>query len=263
MSNQPPSPSQQWNAQHYDEQISFVSQLGRGVVALLNPQPGERILDLGCGTGDLAEEISRTGAECTGIDYSQDMIDQAKVKYPSLQFRQADGEVFRLEAGEQPYDAVFSNAALHWMKRPELVVESVWLALRPGGRFVAEFGGAGNVGRIVQAICREMENLGLDWKSRYPWYFPTIGEYASILEQQGFRVGFAELFDRPTRLSDGDNGMRHWLQAFAGTFLKGLSTQEKEQVVDSCIRELRPSLFNGEYWEADYRRIRVHAVKPV
>ncbi|SDC04636.1 Ubiquinone/menaquinone biosynthesis C-methylase UbiE [Paenibacillus sp. UNCCL117] len=260
MSNNP-IPAQQWNAQHYDQQIHFVSELGKGVVALLDPQPGERILDLGCGTGDLAEEISRSGAECAGIDYSQEMIDQAKVKYPKLTFRQADGEAFRLQPGEQPYDAVFSNAALHWMKRPERVAESVWLALKPGGRFVAEFGGSGNVQTIVQAICQEVEAYGIDWRARYPWYFPTIGEYASVLERQGFEVGYAQLYDRPTRLSDGEQGMRHWLNAFAGVFLEGLGPKNREEVIERCIRTMRPTLHNGEYWEADYRRIRIQAIK--
>ncbi|WP_159887513.1 class I SAM-dependent methyltransferase [Paenibacillus puerhi] len=260
MSNQ--TPSQQWNAQHYDQQINFVSELGKGVVTLLNPQPGERILDLGCGTGDLAKEISRSGAACVGFDYSQEMFDQAKVKYPEIPFRQEDGEAFRLQPGEQPFDAVFSNAALHWMKHPERVVEAVWLALKPGGRFVAEFGGAGNVQTIVEAICREVEAYGIDWRARYPWYFPTIGEYASILERQGFQVAYAQLYDRPTRLSDGEKGMHHWLKAFAGVFLEGLSPQQQEQALARSIQAMRPALYNGEYWEADYRRIRVYAVKP-
>ncbi|MGG2201549.1 MULTISPECIES: class I SAM-dependent methyltransferase [Paenibacillus] len=257
-----PAAGQQWNAEHYDKQIGFVSELGKGLIALLKAQAGERILDLGCGTGDLAYEIAQMGAHCVGIDYSQEMIDKARSKYPGVRFEQADGQAFRLKDGEQPYDAVFSNAALHWMKRPEQVAESVWLALRPGGRFVAEFGGAGNVETIFCAVRDTVKTYGIDAGERDPWYFPTIGEYASILENQGFQVGYAELYDRPTRLSDGEQGMRHWLKAFAGVFFEGLTEKEKEEAADRCVQLVKPVLYEGGQWMADYRRIRVHAMRP-
>jgi trans-aconitate methyltransferase len=250
-----------WDAKHYDDRIGFVSRLGMGLIELLKPGQGERILDLGCGTGDLAQEISRSGAIVAGMDYSDEMIEAARRKYPALSFRVANAEQFRLEQDEQPYDAVFSNAALHWMLRPEKVISSVWHALRPGGRFVAEFGGSGNVSRIVKALTEQLDESGEDWKPRYPWYFPTVGEYAPLLEKHGFEVRYAELYDRPTPLGDGEDGMRNWLRAFAGSLLGGPDNERRETVIGRSIESLRPELYRSGEWFADYRRIRVAAVK--
>lgn len=250
---------QKWDAKHYDERIGFVSQLGVGLIELLAPQPGERILDLGCGTGDLAQQIAECGAICVGTDYSADMIEKAQGKYPDLSFRVADAEQFRLERGEAPYDAVFSNAALHWMKRPEAVIESVGMALRPGGRFVAEFGGSGNVGAIVEALTNELERIGVDWKARFPWYFPSVGEYAPLLEQGGFEVRYAELYDRPTPLGSGEDGLNNWLLAFAGSLLSGIDSDTQREIAVNCASALKPKLYRGGEWIADYRRLRVTA----
>ncbi|MCS7462795.1 class I SAM-dependent methyltransferase [Paenibacillus doosanensis] len=252
------SEGQQWNALLYDSKIGFVSRLGKGVVDLLAPRQGERILDLGCGTGDLAREIAQFGASCKGIDSSADMVEQARVKYPELAFETADAHTFRL--GES-FDAVFSNAALHWMKRPEEVIESVRAALKDGGRFVAEFGGSGNVGRIYKAIVQVLKSHGIDAEARNPWYFPTVGEYSGLLEKHGFEVRYMELFDRPTELVDGDQGMRYWLDTFGGMFFAGMTEDEKREAYDECCSLLRPELFNGAFWTADYRRLRFAAVR--
>ncbi|WP_281885473.1 trans-aconitate 2-methyltransferase [Paenibacillus sp. YYML68] len=254
--------TQVWNAEHYDARIGFVSELGRGLIEVLKPQAGERILDIGCGTGDLASEIAGFGAVCKGIDYSQEMVDQARVKYPQLVFEQADAQVYRLQPGEERYDAVFSNAALHWMKQPELAAGAVWEALKPGGRFVAEFGGKGNVGAIVGALEAELADDGIDGAGRNPWYFPSVGEYAAVLERQGFEVRGAQLYDRPTQLSDGEHGLAHWLKAFAGVHLEGLTEEQRSSLVCRCEDRLRRTLYRDGSWYADYRRIRVYAVKP-
>jgi trans-aconitate methyltransferase len=142
-----------WNAQLYDSKLRFVSEFGKDVVALLHPKAGEKILDLGCGTGDLSFEISKLGASVVGMDLSHSMIQEALAKYPNLQFKVENGEEFRTE---EKFDAVFSNAALHWMKRAANVIESVWIALKPGGRFVAEFGGKGNVELVDQRIRKRL-----------------------------------------------------------------------------------------------------------
>ncbi|QNK58917.1 trans-aconitate 2-methyltransferase [Paenibacillus sp. PAMC21692] len=252
---------QAWDAKHYDDRIGFVSRLGKGLIELLKPEQGERIIDLGCGTGDLAHEISHAGTTCVGLDYSEDMIKAARSKFPGLSFRVADAEQFRLEAGEQPYDAVFSNAALHWMLKPQEVISSVWQALRPGGRFVAEFGGSGNVGTIIAALTSQLELARVDWRARFPWYFPTVGEYAPLLEKQGFEVRYAELYDRPTPLGSGDEGMRNWLRAFAGPLLQGFREEERNAIITRCVNDLAPHLFRDGEWIADYRRIRIAAVK--
>lgn len=255
------STGQKWDAKHYDDQIGYVSKLGRGLLELLQAQEGERIIDLGCGTGELSEQIRQRGAYCVGIDYSPEMIEAARKKYPNGSFRTADAEEFRLEPGEQPYDAVFSNAAMHWMKRPEKVIYSVGAALRFGGRFVAEFGGSGNVGSIVQALTNELDRIGIDGEARFPWYFPSIGQYAPLLEKHGFEVRCAELYDRPTPLGSGETGLSHWLHAFAGSLLAGIDPQRQAEIVANCEIALKPDLYQNGEWIADYRRLRIVAVK--
>lgn len=250
----------EWNAGHYDEHIGYVSRMGRGVIELLKPQAGERILDLGCGTGELAYEIRRSGADVLGMDASPSMVARAQMKYPELSFVQGDGEDFQLAEDEWAH-AVFSNAALHWMKRPEQAAASIYRALQPGGRLVAEFGGKRNVEQLYRAIKKAIAPLGIDAAARNPWYFPSIGEYGSLLEAAGFQVTFMEWFERPTPLDHGEQGLAHWLDAFAGMFFAGLTAEQKKEAYRSCEEQLRPVLWDGSQWVADYCRLRVIAVK--
>ena len=182
--------SSDWNAAHYETRHHYVTDYGSSVVKLLDPKPGERVLDLGCGTGRLTREIADSGAEVAGIDSSPDMIARARKNYPELRFELADALTFQ---PEEPFDAVFSNAVLHWVKPPEGAVKTIARALKPGGRMVVEFGGKGNTQSIVEAI------------GSHPWYYPSIGEYASLLEANGLQVVSAVLFPRPTRV-DGESG---------------------------------------------------------
>ncbi|MCZ8519272.1 MULTISPECIES: class I SAM-dependent methyltransferase [Paenibacillus] len=251
-----------WNAGHYDNKIGYVSRMGRSLIEWLNPQAGERILDIGCGTGDLAAEIAGSGAHVSGIDSSEAMIVQAAAKYPSLDFRCGDAQTFRLPDGEAAYDAVFSSAALHWILRPGAAAESMWLALRPGGRLVVEFGGRGNIKAIYRGISEALQPYGIRAEERNPWYFPSVGDYASLLEAQGFCVRTAELYDRPTPLGDGEQGLRNWLDAFAGMFFTGLTQEQREEAYARCERIVRPALYDGGEYTADYRRLRVTALKP-
>lgn len=248
-----------WKPSLYDTKMGFVSELGMGVTDLLEPGSGERILDLGCGTGDLTNVLAEKGAEVIGLDASSEMIERARAKYPGITFNVADGQSFRVAPAE--FDAVFSNAALHWMKDAAGVAASVALALRPGGRFVAEFGGQGNVEHITAAVVDVLEKHGIAAAERNPWYFPSIGEYASLLEQHGFRVQFAFHFDRPTPLPDGEQGLEHWLRSFANPFFAGLSEEERAPLYAEIAEAVRPTLFRDGVWEADYKRIRIRAVK--
>lgn len=248
-----------WQAAHYDDKIGFVSKLGRSLLPLLDPQPGERILDLGCGTGDLTAEIARSGAGVTGIDASPSMIAEARAKHaaPGIGFEAADARSYR---AREPFHAVFSNAALHWIRPPEQAAETMWHALRPGGRVAVEFGGKGNVEAVVAAILETLRELGEPAES--PWYFPSVGEYASLLEAQGFEVRSAELYDRPTKLADGEQGLWHWLEAFAFPFFGGWTPEAKRGAFEAIAVKTKPSLFRGGEWTADYRRLRVLAFKP-
>lgn len=248
-----------WDPKMYDDRFNFVSNYGKGVVDPLNPQNGERILDWGCGTGDLSYEISHTGAFVTGMDASSEMIKMAREKYSSISFVVGNGETFRTN---ERYDAVFSNAALHWMKNAENVVVSIQLALRLGGRLVAEFGGKGNIQTIIRGISEVLhQEYGVNVKSRNPWYFPSIGEYSTLLEKNGFEVTYAQHFNRPTKLSDGENGLYRFLDTFGDDFFPEFSDEDKVGIYAKIRKKIQPELFKNGIWEADYRRIRVHAIK--
>jgi len=247
-----------WHADHYDKHISYISEIGKGLLDLLQPEHGERILDLGCGTGDLANELFMRGVVPTGIDYSPTMIEKACAKYSHIQFMVSNAETFRTD---QPFDAVFSNAALHWIKRPEKVIESVWLSLREGGRFVAEFGGKGNVHNIVESISNVFAELGISANDRNPWYFPSVSEYTSLLEAQGFRVAFAAHFERTTPFHDGEKGLRHWLDMFCDDFFNGFTDEQRTQLYDRIEHTAKPKLFRDGVWHGDYKRIRIVAMK--
>jgi trans-aconitate methyltransferase len=245
-----------WDAGLYDDKHSFVWKLAADVLELLDAKSGERILDLGCGTGHLTARIAKTGAHIVGIDRSPEMIRQAKEKYPSLRFEVMDAREIALEG---TFDAVFSNATLHWIKEPERVMGGIKRILRPGGRFVAEFGGKGNTQELLKAIQRSWAKLGLAHPARHPWYYPTIAEYAGLLEQHGFEVTYATLFDRPTPLDDGVHGLRNWLEMFGSAFAEGLPKVDQERLLAEIERDLRPKLFRDDHWVMDYRRLRIVA----
>ncbi len=247
-----------WNTALYDNSHNFVSKFGQGILSHLNPGPDQRILDLGCGTGDLAKEISLTGAEVVGVDSSIQMIQAAKSKFPEMKFYQMDA---RALAFGTPFDAIFSNAVLHWIPEKELVINSLRSVLKENGRLVVEFGGKGNVQFMLKALAETFIEKGY---SRIPcidfWYFPSIGEYASELEKQKFRVIHAEHFDRQTPL-EGADGIKNWFRMFGDPLFVGIPEPEKEIILEEVQNKLRPTHFINGTWYADYKRIRAIAVK--
>jgi trans-aconitate methyltransferase len=248
-----------WNAALYDGRHAFVYEYGRELVALLDPQPGDRILDLGCGTGHLTRAIAEAGADVVGLDASAEMLERARREHPDLTFVEADARTFALAPA---FHAIFSNAALHWIGEPEIVAARIAAHLRPGGRFVAEFGGKGNVAALLAAFdgaARELAGRAV----ANPLYFPALGAYATVLEGAGLEVRFAALFDRPTRLEDGERGLAAWAAMFLpSTALDGLDEATRGAVVARAAEMLRPTLFRDGSWYADYRRLRVVAVRP-
>ena len=242
-----------WNAEQYEGRHSYVWQFGGSLLELLQPRPGERILDLGCGTGQLTADIAATGAQVVGLDSSPEMLGQARQNYPYLKFVLADATSFGFD---EPFDAVFSNAALHWVKNADAAVGSIAAALRPGGRFVAEFGGKGNIASIMGALDAV---FGAAAEERCPWWFPGIGEYAPLLERHGLEVRQASLFDRPTPI-EGEHGMEDWIQMFCGSYLRDLSADGAKEKVREVVAYLRPKLYREGVWTLDYRRLRVVAV---
>ncbi len=252
MPSPPATPA--WNASLYDQSHSFVWKLGAALLELLEPAPGERILDLGCGTGALTARIAAAGVEVVGIDSSPEMIAQARRTFPRLRFEAGDARTFSFDT---PFDAVFSNAVLHWVKDPELAISRIRAALHPGGRFVAEFGGRGNTRQMVAALKRQAAALGVsDYET--PWYYPGIAEYSGILEGHGFEVTYATLFDRPTPL-EGEDGLRKWFQMFGGSLLDRLNPRDRDACLAALEDDLRPTLYRDGTWLADYRRLRVVA----
>jgi trans-aconitate methyltransferase len=243
-----------WNPDLYDKSHSFVWKFGAALLELLEPRPAERILDLGCGTGPLTAQIAAVGAEVVGIDSSRDMIEQARRAFPRLHFEVADARTFELDG---KFDAVFSNAVLHWVKEPEQAVSRIRAALKPGGRFVAEFGGKGNTQKLADGLRRQALAFGIIGYET-PWYYPGIAEYSSILERHGFEVTFATLFDRPTAL-EGEDGLRKWFEMFGGSLLERLSLGDRQACLAALETELRPALYRDGTWFADYRRLRIVA----
>ena len=247
--------AQTWNTQTYHENARFVSDLGMAVVEWLAPQPGDRILDLGCGDGVLTLKLRDLGCDVVGVDSSPEFIESARSL--GLDARLLDGQELPFD---REFDAVFSNAALHWIKQPDCVIDGVWRALKPGGRFVGEFGGDGNVGAIVNALDRALANRGIDAKALHPWYFPTVEEYRTRLESKGFQVHKIALIPRPTPLP---TDIRGWLQTFANPFLAVLPREERETFLDEVVALLEPTLRDESgQWAADYVRLRFAASKP-
>ncbi|MBG1260374.1 class I SAM-dependent methyltransferase [Nostoc commune] len=251
-------PNNDWNTALYQDKHAFVWQYGEDLLKFLNPQPGESILDLGCGTGQLTEKIAPAGAEVMGVDFAPAMIEKARQNYPHIRFDIADARNFQVD---KPLDAVFSNAVLHWVKEADSAIASIHQSLKPGGRFVAEFGGKGNVQAIATALENALEAINIPTQALNQWYFPSIGEYATLLEHQGFDVIHAMLFGRPTPLAEGEAGMANWIQMFASSFLAGLSGEQQIQIIRVVEEYLKPMLYQQGTWTADYRRIRIVAIK--
>lgn len=243
-----------WDTQRYLDRHGFIIERGQALVELLAPRPGERILDLGCGTGDIAAAIAERGAEVVAVDASSAMVASARERFPALDFRVADAAELAF-AGE--FDAVYSHAVLHWVKRPADAARGIAGALKPGGRFIAEFGGHGNCALLEAAFARALDQVaGRAYLS--PWYFPRLSEYAALLEASGLTVRAAWYFDLPTPLK-GDDGLRQWLYQFLPDHLDGLAPAQCEGVLAATEAALRPAIWRDGAWWVDYRRLRVVA----
>jgi len=230
----------------------FVHRLAAGLVDVLDPRPGERVLDVGCGTGQLTRAIADRGAGVVGIDASPAMIEEARRSHPGLDLRVMDVREARFDA---PFDAVFSNATLHWVRPPESAAARMFEALRPGGRLVAEFGGEGNVRRVLAAAEAADRSLG---DVLHANYFPSVAGYSAVLRAAGFEIVAAELYDRPTPL-EGPEGLRGWIRMFRPAVLKRVP--DAERFFEAMEAAARPELFRDGVWHADYRRLRVVARK--
>ncbi len=246
---------QTWNPAGYVTNAGFVAELGLPVVDLLNPVPNECLLDLGCGDGRLTEKLVAAGCQVRGVDTSVELIEAAKTRGLNVQVMDGRQLTFVSE-----FDAVFTNAALHWINEAEAVIEGVWQSLKPGGRFVGEFGGEQNVATVRQALHQTLKARGLDADAVDPWYFPGPTEYKERLENQGFVVSYIELIPRPTPLPGDIMG---WLETFAQTFTKSLPPNQQVDFLNEIREIVRPTLCNEQgQWSVDYVRLRFFATKP-
>ena len=245
--------TQTWNPDQYARNARFVSDLGAPVLDLLAPQPGERILDLGCGDGVLTAKLQSLGCNVIGVDASAAQVEATKnLGVPA---QTVDGENLSFE---NEFDAVFSNAALHWMRNnPDSVISGVHRALRPGGRFVAEMGGAHCVEKIRTALIAALDRRNIDGKAADLWFFPTVEDYSARLTRAGFTIDYIAHIPRPTPLP-GD--VIAWLRVFAHNFTDKLPASDREAYLAEVQEALRPHLCDATgMWTADYTRLRFKA----
>jgi SAM-dependent methyltransferase len=252
--NGPAASTQTWNPEIYARNARFVAELGAPVVELLAPRPGERILDLGCGDGALTAKLAALGCDVVGVDSSAPQIEAARKLGLIARVMPAEDLPFDGE-----FDAVFSNAVLHWIKNPDAAIAGAWRALRTPGRFVGEFGGYGNVAKIKTALLDALARRDIDGEAASPWYYPTVEEYSTRLTQGGFLVRSIALIPRPTQLP-GD--IAAWIETFGEAFTSLLPPSERAAFVDEVREALRPQLCDAAgRWTADYVRLRFAADK--
>jgi trans-aconitate methyltransferase len=243
--------TQKWDPQQYEKHGAFVHGLAGGVLDWLAPFPDERILDLGCGDGQLSKRIAATSAVVVGLDSSPQMADAAR----ALGINVTIGNAEALPFESSSFDAVFSNAALHWVRNHDAMLMGVKRVLKPNGRFVAEFGGFGNIASIRVAMRTAIERFGHDGSKDDVNYYPTPEVYTRRLEQHGFDVERIAFIPRPTPLPE--SGMNGWIRTFRRGVLESLPEDVRDKVVDEAVRLLAPALRDEEgNWIADYVRLR-------
>lgn len=251
----------EWDAHLYDTSLRFVADFGRELIDLLKPSKDETILDLGCGTGDLTNEIASKGARVIGLDQSESMLEKARSKFGKIEFINADATNFKLS---EKVDAVFSNAALHWVTSQDQVLKSIYNSLKPNGRLVAELGAKGNVSKIVDSIQTVIKKEGFTPVEMSDiFYFPSPGEYATLLEKVGFRVEFMQLFERPTMIMNVPQGFIDWIKVFGILLFQNVPLNQRPSLITKAAELMAQRLETDERYFADYVRLRVVARKIV
>jgi trans-aconitate methyltransferase len=246
-----------WDADDYAGHFSFVAEYGSSLLDMIDIREGMTCLDLGCGNGSLTARLKAADLDVTGMDDSIDQVNKARQDHPDIKFFKGNACDFALE---RPVDLVFSNAVFHWIDKegqPDML-GCVYRALKPGGQFVFEFGGKGNNALIHRSLEKAFARHGRNYA--LPFYFPTIGEYASLMETAGFEVRTMLLFDRKTKLT-GANGLHDWIRMFIKKPFEGIPERESEQIIDEVVEDLRPCLYQDGAWYADYVRLRCKALK--
>lgn len=241
-----------WDPETYQTVADFVAKLGEPLIKLLAPKPTDIILDVGCGDGSLSAKVLPLCRTLVGVDSSPQMIEAAIERGINGYVKDAQ----HLDFNEH-FDSVLSNAALHWMKSPEAVLSGIFKALKPGGVFVAEFGGLGNADKIVVALEHALNKRDIAFNN--PWYFPSAEEYSTLLTQQGFIIEHIKLFERFTPLPQH---LSHWILTFAQSFLRQTSATQSKEIINEVVNEIRDDLYADQQWHVDYVRLRLKAIRP-
>lgn len=240
-----------WNAQEYTDDFQFVHRYGESVMELLTAPKGSYVIDLGCGNGALTEKLREKGYQVKGLDASADMLKQAAILHPDIEFEQADAVEFSLD---RKADAIFSNAVFHWIDDQEKLIANLAENIRPGGELVFEFGGKGCAESVHAALEKACLKRGYAYLRTF--YFPTVGEYAPLLERNGFRVEYAVLFDRFT---EQKNGIEEWISMFNRQAFRHVPEEEREEIIQEAVETCRSKLYVDGKWYVDYVRIRMRA----
>lgn len=250
-------PNIDWNASNYKDKFSFVPAYGEALLELLAKPEGSRVVDLGCGNGMLTGKLAERGYRVLGVDDSEDMLAKARADYPELEFCRGNALDFTLE---EKADVIFSNAVFHWIdgSRQQEMLCNIYDQLKEGGELVCEFGGAGCAEQVHSALEQGFRERGLDYPRVF--YFPTIGQYAPLLEKAGFRIEYASLFDRPT-VQAGDDGLADWIRMFVKKPFEGMDEKLQEEIIREAVNRLENRLYQDGKWIVDYVRIRFRAVK--
>ena len=250
-------PEVKWNASLYDNKHDFVAKYGEDVLEWLQPGKNERILDVGCGTGTLTDNLRKNGVIVTGIDASAEMIERAKASYPDIEFLIKDATDFSFD---EPFDAAFSNATLHWINEQEKALQCIYNNLKTGGRFIFEMGGKHNIQNIHNAVKEAITKAG--YKDKIPEasnYFPSVAEQCLLLEKVGFTVSNVAYF-KPTELK-GNDGMKNWIVQFCTFFFTAIPFEKIENIINHAVEILKPTNFKNGIWYGDYVRLRIKTVK--
>lgn len=243
-----------WNANLYDSKHDFVATYGKGLLTYLPSNKAAKILDLGCGTGTLTNEISKTYPNIMGTDGSEEMIAKAKAAYPTLTFEVVDALNM---TDDSQWDVVFSNAVFHWILDHDCLLKNIKQSLKPSGQLICEFGGFGNIATIEQAFKTILASKGYTYTSRFN--FPTLERFGELLEKNGYVIDDICLYDRPTVLKDHEKGLYNWASQFFDTDLAKFSHSEQDSILTELEDSVRRQLWHEDHWEADYRRLRAVA----
>lgn len=246
----------EWNASLYDDKHRFVAEYGKDLLECIPHDPEQAILDLGCGTGILTARLFNLGNRVVGIDSSHSMIEKAKDQFPEIEFRVCNALDLPFE---QEFDVVFSNAVFHWIDDHDLLIKNIYKSLHDGGLLICEFGAHGNIKTIEIAFSEICNTYGYHYTSGFN--FPTVDDFAQMLEKNKLKIEKIYAYDRPTVLSDGEHGLVHWMKQFFSFELVKIPMDIQNIIFEKMEKVCRNTIWNGKEWVADYRRLRAIAHK--